>query len=96
MPIKSVISLVFFVTYIIFQPPSTILVRKLGPRIHLAMITLLWGACMVGMGFVKKWEDMAGLRVVLGILEAGRYKKTHYTCVDADEKQASSRAACTC
>jgi hypothetical protein len=46
-------------------------VRKIGPRIHLAAITLLWGACMVGMGFVKNWEEMAGLRVLLGFLEAG-------------------------
>ncbi len=26
---------------------------------------------MIGMGFVNDWKDMAGLRVVLGILEAG-------------------------
>lgn len=68
---QNVISLVFFVTYVVFQPPSTVLVRKIGPRIHLAAITFLWGACMVGMGFVKKWDQMAGLRVLLGVLEAG-------------------------
>jgi hypothetical protein len=28
---------------------------------------------MVGMGFVKNWEEMAGLRVLLGFLEAGRF-----------------------
>lgn len=45
--------------------------RKVGPRIHLAIITLFWGACMIGMGFVKDWEQMAGMRVLLGFLEAG-------------------------
>lgn len=37
----------------------------------MAVITILWGGCMIGMGFVKKWDEMAGLRVVLGFLEAG-------------------------
>ena len=27
---------------------------------------------MIGMGFSQNWEQMAALRVVLGILEAGR------------------------
>ncbi|KAK4124656.1 general substrate transporter [Parathielavia appendiculata] len=74
----SIISLVFFVTYIIFQPPSTVIVRKIGPRIHLAIITLLWGAVMVGMGFVKTWEEMAGMRVLLGFLEAGFFPSCVY------------------
>lgn len=74
--IQSIISLVFFVTYIVFQPPSTVVVRKVGPRIHLALITLLWGSCMIGMGFVKDWQTMAGLRVLLGVLEAGVLRQT--------------------
>lgn len=74
----SIISLVFFVTYIVFQPPSTIIVRKIGPRVHLAVIAILWGACMIGMGFVKDWEQMAALRVVLGVLEAGFFPSCVY------------------
>jgi MFS family permease len=75
---QSVITLVFFVTYIIFQPPSTVVVRKIGPRIHLALITLLWGAVMIGMGFSKTWEQMAALRVVLGLFEAGFFPSCVY------------------
>ncbi|KAF3763071.1 hypothetical protein M406DRAFT_99558 [Cryphonectria parasitica EP155] len=74
----SIITLVFFVTYVIFQPPSTIMVRALGPRIHLSVITLLWGACMIGMGFVRNWQTMAGLRVILGVLEAGFFPSCVY------------------
>lgn len=73
-----IISLVFFVTYILFQPPSTVLVRKIGPRIHLSTITFLWGCCMIGMGFVADWKHMAGLRVVLGVLEAGFFPSCVY------------------
>ncbi|KAK3317857.1 general substrate transporter [Cercophora scortea] len=74
----SLISLVFFITYIVFQPPSTVLVRKIGPRIHLTTITLLWGGCMIGMGFVKDWQQMAALRVILGVLEAGFFPSCLY------------------
>jgi MFS family permease len=71
-------TLVFFPTYIIFQIPSTIIVRILGPRIHLSTITLLWGGVMIGMAFVNDWETMAGMRVVLGILEAGFFPSCVY------------------
>lgn len=71
-------TLLFFVTYTIFQPPSTIIIRKVGPRIHLAVITLLWGAVMIGMGFVKEWGQLAALRLILGILEAGFFPSCVY------------------
>lgn len=74
----SIITLVFFTTYIVFQPPSTIIVRKLGPRVHLAIITVAWGSVMIGMGFVRDWQVLAALRVVLGILEAGFFPSCVY------------------
>ncbi|KAF2839395.1 MFS general substrate transporter [Patellaria atrata CBS 101060] len=74
----SIVTLVFFTTYVVFQPPSTIIVRKIGPRIHLATITLLWGAVMIGMGFVEEWTQLVALRIVLGIFEAGFFPSCVY------------------
>ncbi|KAH6603197.1 phthalate transporter [Trichoderma cornu-damae] len=74
----NIANLVFFTTYIVFQPPSTVLIRKIGPRLHLASITFLWGVVMIGMGFVKKFEQLAALRVVLGVLEAGFFPGVVY------------------
>ncbi|KAG5919668.1 hypothetical protein E4U42_006444 [Claviceps africana] len=74
----NIASLAFFITYVIFQPPSTVLVRAIGPRAHLAVITLLWGAVMIGMGFVQSWQQLAGLRTVLGVLEAGFFPSCVY------------------
>lgn len=68
----SIVSLVFFVTYVLFQPPSTVICRKIGPRIHMSALTVLWGSVMIGMGFVKNWGQLAALRVLLGVLEAGK------------------------
>jgi len=47
----SVVTIVFFATYIVFQPPATVIVRYLGPRNFLAAIVVAWGAVMIGMGF---------------------------------------------
>ncbi|KAF2017694.1 major facilitator superfamily transporter [Aaosphaeria arxii CBS 175.79] len=74
----SVVTLVFFTTYIVFQPPATILVRKLGPRNFLSAIVVAWGAVMIGMGFVHDWQSLAALRIVLGILEAGFFPSCVY------------------
>lgn len=62
----NVASLVFFVTYTIFQPPSTVICRAIGPRLHISAITLLWGAVVVGMAFVNSFGALAGLRLILG------------------------------
>jgi MFS family permease len=75
---QSIVSLIFFTTYIVFQPPSTVIVRKIGPRIHLAAITLLWGSLMIGMGFSRNFGDLAAMRVVLGVLEAGFFPSCVY------------------
>ncbi|KAH7391040.1 major facilitator superfamily domain-containing protein [Phaeosphaeria sp. MPI-PUGE-AT-0046c] len=74
----SVVTLVFFTTYIVFQPPATIIVRYLGPRLFLSSIVIAWGAVMIGMGFVHTFEAMAAMRVLLGILEAGFFPSCVY------------------
>lgn len=67
----SIITLVFFVPYIIFELPSNLLIRKVGPRVLLSSITILWGAVMLGMGFVTDWRQLLACRFLLGLLESG-------------------------
>jgi MFS family permease len=43
----SLTSLVFFITYTIFQIPATAIIRKLGPRLFLSCIVFLWGVVVV-------------------------------------------------
>jgi hypothetical protein len=43
----NVIVLVFFIPYVLFQPPATVLIRKIGPRLFLSAITILWGVSMI-------------------------------------------------
>jgi len=74
----SIVTVVFFTTYIVFQPPATVIARKLGPRNFLSAIVVLWGSVMVGMGFVKSYEALAACRVLLGVLEAGFFPSCVY------------------
>ncbi|KAG8629741.1 hypothetical protein KVT40_001360 [Elsinoe batatas] len=74
----SITTLVFFVSYIIFQPPATVLTRKIGPRIFLSALAFGWGVVMIGMGLVNTWPELAGLRVILGVFEAGYFPGAVY------------------
>lgn len=103
----SLITLVFFITYTLFQPPMTVICRKIGPRIFLPGICLLWGGVIIGFGFTQEWTTMVALRLVLGLLEAGYFPgcvyllSTWYTrCrapgqdpsfLDANTRQSRSR-----
>ena len=65
------ITLVFFITYVALQPPATVVLRKVGPRLFLPLITILWGITAMCFGFLTSWTQMIALRLVLGIFEAG-------------------------
>jgi MFS family permease len=67
----SLVVLLFFITYVALQPPATVVLRKLGPRVFLPSIVIIWGSVMIGFGFVKEWHTLLPLRLILGIFEAG-------------------------
>jgi MFS family permease len=69
----SLVSMMFFVPYVIFQFPANIVIRKLGAALWLSSLVVLWGCVSIGMGFTKEWTQLLGCRVILGILEAGYY-----------------------
>lgn len=75
----SIIVLLFFITYVMLQPPATVVLRKIGPRLFLPTITLLWGLTMIAFGFVKQWTDLIALRLILGIFEAGFFPGKLFT-----------------
>lgn len=74
----SIIVLVFFITYVALQPPATVVLRKMGPRLFLPLIVVLWGATMIAFGFVKTWVEMIPLRLILGVFEAGFFPGCAY------------------
>ncbi len=51
------------------QVPGNILLRKIGARVFLSFIVTAWGAVCLSIGFVKTWEVLTVLRVLLGAME---------------------------
>lgn len=74
----NIINAVFFGPYVLFQLPSTVLLRKIGPKRFLSGATLAWGLATLACGFVREWRDLVALRVVLGACEAGFYPASIY------------------
>ncbi|KAF2729261.1 MFS general substrate transporter [Polyplosphaeria fusca] len=67
----SIALLVFFVTYFLFELPTTLVLRPLTPKFLLNGLALSWGAVMLGMGFVNDWRLIVVCRMLIGVFEAG-------------------------
>ncbi|KAL4940432.1 hypothetical protein BDV06DRAFT_230316 [Aspergillus oleicola] len=67
----TIIVMVFFVAYIVFEIPSNLVLPKVGAANWLAFLGVSFGAILIGMGFTYSWETMAVCRALLGIMEAG-------------------------
>ena len=61
----------FFIGYLLFEVPSNLALHKFGARRWIARIMLTWGIIAAAMAFVPTAEWLYGLRVLLGIAEAG-------------------------
>ena len=69
----TLITMIFFVPYVIFQFPANIIIRKLGACLWLSSLVCAWGVVCIGIGFNQNWRETMGCRVLLGVLEAGYY-----------------------
>ena len=66
-------SSLFFLSYLLFEIPSTLAVSRFGARRWLARIMLTWGLCTVLLGFNTTAGGFYLLRFLLGVAEAGAY-----------------------
>jgi len=62
---------IFFVGYSLFEVPSNLLLKKIGPRKTLLRIMVLWGTVSVAMTLVTTPAMFYALRFLLGAFEAG-------------------------
>lgn len=62
---------IFFAGYILFQMPSTLLLRRLGARLWLFGVVLFWGTVATAMAFVHDALTFYVLRFLLGVAEGG-------------------------
>jgi MFS family permease len=64
--------MILFIGYVLFELPSNMVLKKVGPRIMLSGLGVCFGLITIACGLIKTWGALAALRVVLGIFEAVR------------------------
>ncbi|RAL14090.1 putative MFS transporter [Aspergillus homomorphus CBS 101889] len=62
---------VFYISYILFEIPSNIACKLVGPGWFLPALTVAFGICSLGTAFVHTIHSASGVRFLLGIFEAG-------------------------
>ncbi|KAK7446295.1 hypothetical protein VKT23_014501 [Stygiomarasmius scandens] len=67
----SIILLIFFVSYVVFEVPLNMVLTRVRPSIFLSVLCFIWGAIAAAMGAVNSWQALAGVRFALGVVEAG-------------------------
>ncbi|KAG5990267.1 hypothetical protein E4U54_004142 [Claviceps lovelessii] len=70
--------IVFFVSYAMFEALSNFLLKRWKPSRFIPAIMIIWGSCMLGMGFVKNWSGLMAARWFLGVAEAGLFPGVNY------------------
>lgn len=61
----------FFVGYFIFEVPSNLILQRVGARIWIARIMIVWGIVSMGFMFLKGTTMFYTMRFLLGAAEAG-------------------------
>ncbi|KAM0494726.1 hypothetical protein ACHAP9_003645 [Verticillium nonalfalfae] len=64
---------ILFVTYILFEVPSNLVLKRFTPRRWIAFITCAWGIIATLTGLVNSYGALLACRLLLGIFEAGLF-----------------------
>ncbi|KZT26010.1 MFS general substrate transporter [Neolentinus lepideus HHB14362 ss-1] len=68
----------YFIPYCLFECPANLVLKKFRPSRWLPGITITWGIIMTLMGLVKTYQQLVGVRVCLGVAEAGLFPGVVY------------------
>jgi len=61
----------FFLGYCFFEIPSNLILERVGARLWIARIMIVWGLVSMGMVFIHSVATFYAARIVLGVAEAG-------------------------
>lgn len=64
---------ILFVTYITFEVPGSIFLKKMTPRLFISVSAGIWGVLSMCTGFCNSFGSLIGLRLLLGIAEAAYF-----------------------
>lgn len=64
---------ILFVTYILSEVPSNLVLKKLRPSRYIAFITVSWGLIATLTGIVQNFGGLVACRLLLGLVEGGLF-----------------------
>ncbi|KAJ6629535.1 MFS general substrate transporter [Mycena sp. CBHHK59/15] len=64
--------------YCLFECPANLVLKRFRPSRWLPGITVVWGIIMTLMGLVKTYPQLVGVRICLGVAEAGLFPGVVY------------------
>ncbi|KAI8377441.1 major facilitator superfamily domain-containing protein [Radiomyces spectabilis] len=64
---------IFYLGYLLYQVPNTILIQKLPLGKYIGGLIIIWGAVLAVTSQGKNFSQLAALRFLLGLFEAGIY-----------------------
>jgi MFS family permease len=67
----SIVLLVFFISYVVFEIPSNLFLARVRPSLYLSGLCVLWGGVAACMAACTNYSQLAGVRFALGVIEAG-------------------------
>jgi MFS family permease len=76
------INSIFYISYIVFGFPSNLACKMIGPGWYLPALTLAFEITSIGNAYVRNFSEMAGVRFLLGMFEAGLMPGTTYYVVN--------------
>ncbi|KAH7383873.1 major facilitator superfamily domain-containing protein [Pyrenochaeta sp. MPI-SDFR-AT-0127] len=64
---------ILFVTYVIFETPSNMIIKRMQPARYLAGLVFFWGIVATFSAFVNNFAALIACRLLLGVFEAGLF-----------------------
>ncbi|KAJ5165710.1 uncharacterized protein N7500_007540 [Penicillium coprophilum] len=81
---------IFYVTYVLFEAPWAVMMKKLTPRNILTGLCIVWSLTTIFTGFIQSVGSLYATRLILGACEAGLFPclNLYLTTVYRREEQA--------
>lgn len=81
---------IFYATYVLFEAPWAVLMKKLTPRNILTGLCIVWSLTTIFSGFIQSVGSLYATRLILGACEAGLFPclNLYLTMVYRREEQA--------
>ncbi|PMD41347.1 MFS general substrate transporter [Hyaloscypha variabilis F] len=64
---------ILFVTYCLFEVPSNLLLKKIGPSRYITILGIAWGLIAPLSGLTRTYHELLACRVLLGLFESGLF-----------------------